>query len=135
MTWCLDTNVIIGIINRRVPAFRDRLKAEINAGAKVMCPSVGLFELRYGIAKSNQPVQSLKALAEFLAGGLEIVPFETEDAEHAGEIRAYLERQGTPIGSYDILIAAQARRRGAVLVTGNQREFERVPRLVVEQWD
>ena len=62
------------------------------------------------------------------------MPFETEDATHAGEIRAYLERSGTPIGYYDYLIAAQARRRGATLVTANNREFNRVPGLIVADW-
>jgi len=61
-------------------------------------------------------------------------PFELADAEHAGAIRAQLERAGTPIGHYDLLIAAQARRHGATLVTANQREFARVPGLDVMDW-
>jgi tRNA(fMet)-specific endonuclease VapC len=61
-------------------------------------------------------------------------PFEPEDAEEAGDIRAALERSGTPIGPYDTLIAAQARRRGALLVTANRREFARVPGLRSEDW-
>ena len=68
------------------------------------------------------------------ATGISILPFEVEDAEEAGDIRAALERVGRPIGPYDILIAAQVRRRGATLVTANQREFERVPGLAVEDW-
>jgi tRNA(fMet)-specific endonuclease VapC len=55
-------------------------------------------------------------------------------ASEAGEIRAELERLGTPIGTYDVLIAAQARRRGAVLVTANTLEFARVPGLNRENW-
>jgi tRNA(fMet)-specific endonuclease VapC len=58
-------------------------------------------------------------------------PFEPEDAEEAGDIRAELEREGRPIGPYDILIAAQARRRGALLVTANTGEFTRVPGLKI----
>jgi predicted nucleic acid-binding protein len=57
--------------------------------------------------------------------------FDLADAEHAGAIRTHLERAGTPIGHYDLLIAAQARRHGATLVTANQREFARVPGLDV----
>ena len=60
--------------------------------------------------------------------------FDAEDAHEAGDIRALLERAGTPIGPYDILIAAQARRRGATLVTANTREFARVPGLKTEDW-
>ena len=63
-----------------------------------------------------------------------MLPFEAEDAAHAGDIRAHLESKGTPIGHYDCLIAAQARRRGATLVTANRREFERVPGLMVMDW-
>ena len=63
-----------------------------------------------------------------------LLPFEPEDAEEAGDIRAVLESAGTPIGPYDILIAAQARRRGAVLVTANIGEFSRVQGLATENW-
>jgi len=63
-----------------------------------------------------------------------VLPFEVEDASHAADIRAELEKAGTPIGPYDSLIAAQARRRGAALVTLNSREFERVPGLLVVNW-
>jgi len=61
-------------------------------------------------------------------------PFEPDDAEEAGDIRADIERAGAPIGPYDVLIAAQARRRGALLVTANTREFTRVPGLRTEDW-
>ena len=64
----------------------------------------------------------------------QVFDFEPDDAEEAGDIRAALERAGTPIGPYDVLIAAQARRRGAMLVTANRREFARVPRLKTEDW-
>jgi tRNA(fMet)-specific endonuclease VapC len=66
--------------------------------------------------------------------GIDVLPFETDDAMHAGEIRAELERAGTPIGHYDYLIAAQARRHGAALVTLNTRKFSRVPGLLVVDW-
>ena len=70
----------------------------------------------------------------FLSGPIEVLPFETTDADEAGDIRAALERAGTPIGPYDVLVAAQARRRDALLVTANEREFARVPRLKFEDW-
>ena len=63
-----------------------------------------------------------------------MLPFEEQDAGHAGDIRADPEESGQPIGHYDYLIAAQARRRGATLVTANGREFERVPGLMVTDW-
>jgi tRNA(fMet)-specific endonuclease VapC len=70
----------------------------------------------------------------FLLGPIEVLPFEPADAEEAGDIRAALERAGTPIGPYDVLVAAQARRRDALLVTANEREFARVPGLKLEDW-
>ena len=62
------------------------------------------------------------------------LPLDYEDAMEAGHIRVGLERRGTPIGPYDVLIAAQARRRGALLVTANLGEFSRVEGLRVENW-
>ena len=90
--------------------------------------------MRYGYARSNRRTESERLLAEFLAPLIEVLPFDAEDAAHAGDIRAHLESKGTPIGAYDCLIAAQARRRGAALVTLNTREFSRVPGLIVTDW-
>jgi len=86
---------------------------------------IALFALRYGYAR---------LLAEFLSAGIAALPFEAGDADHAGDIRAGLERSGQPIGWYDDLVAAQARARGAILVTANRREFERVQGLMVTDW-
>jgi tRNA(fMet)-specific endonuclease VapC len=130
----LDTNAVIAAINRRLPSVRPRLEAAIVAGEPVGISAMVLFELRYGIIKSARPQENRAILAAFLALDVTPWPFEPEDAEEAGEIRAELERRGTPIGPYDVLIAAQARRRGAVLITANTLEFARVPGLNVENW-
>jgi tRNA(fMet)-specific endonuclease VapC len=103
-------------------------------GTEIGFSAVAVFELRYGHARSDRLALSDRLLAEFLAPGIVILPFDAEDAAHAGDIRAHLESMGTPIGPYDCLIAAQARRRGATLVTANGREFARVPGLVVMDW-
>jgi len=132
--FCLDTNVIVFAINGRVPAVEQRLRQELAAGTTLLIPSIVLFELRYGIAKSVRREASTRVLDAFLAEGFELLPFDDDDAAEAGDIRAALEASGTPIGAYDTLIAAQARRRGLVLVTGNRREFERVPGLMVTDW-
>ena len=131
---CLDTNIAIYVINRRVPSVRLRLAEQLRLGTEIGFSAVALFELRYGQARSDRRAESDRLLAEFLAPGIAILPFDAEDAEHAGDIRAYLQSQGAPIGPYDVLIAAQARRRGATLVTANGREFERVPGLLVTDW-
>ncbi len=134
MLFCFDTNIVIGILNQRRPSYRVRLTAELRSGARFALPAIALFELQYGIAKSDRAEASRKVLTEFLRGGVSVLPFDTEDARHAGDIRAVLERAGTPIGPYDVLIAAQSRRVGAVLVTDNLREFSRVPGLAVTDW-
>jgi len=132
--FCLDTNVIVYAINGRVPAIEQRLRQELAIGTTLLVPAIVLFELRYGIAKSMRREASTRVLDAFLAEGFDVLSFEAEDAAEAGDIRAALETSGMPIGAYDILIAAQARRRGAVLVTGNRREFERIPGLMVTDW-
>lgn len=131
---CLDTNVVIAAINRRVPMVRQRLEAALVKGADIGLPAIVLYELWYGIRRSARPEANRAALATFLMLDVTPWPFEPEDAEEAGGVRADLERVGTPIGPYDVLIAAQARRRGAVLVTANTGEFIRVPGLRVEDW-
>jgi tRNA(fMet)-specific endonuclease VapC len=93
------------------------------------------FELWYGAAKSARRQANRQRLETFLAGPLELVPFDDEDAHAAGEVRAALETAGTPIGAYDLLlIAGQALRYDATLVTANTAEFSRVSELRWEDW-
>jgi len=131
---CLDTNIAIYVINRRVPTVRHRLAEQLRLRTDIGLPVIALFELRYGHARSSRRAESDRLLAEFLAPGIAVLPFDAEDAAHAGDIRADLESKGTPIGPYDCLIAAQARCRGATLVTANSGEFARVPGLLVADW-
>jgi tRNA(fMet)-specific endonuclease VapC len=95
--------------------------------------TVTLAELQYGVAKSAFPERNQEALAAFTLP-LEILPFDAPAAAAYGPIRATLERQGTPIGAMDLLIAAHAVSLGVILVTNNPREFRRVSDLQVENW-
>jgi tRNA(fMet)-specific endonuclease VapC len=131
---CLDTNAVIVVLNDRRSPVRKRIDAAVARGEPLAISPIVLFELRYGAAKSAQPERNVRRITDFLAGPITILPFEPGDAEEAGDIRAALERAGTPIGPYDILVAAQARRRGALLVTANEREFARVRGLKTEDW-
>lgn len=131
---CLDTNAIIAAINGRVPQVRARLVRALADGRVVGVPVIVLYEIWYGIKKSARPRQNAENLAAFMALDVTLWPFDLPDAEEAGDIRAALVRAGTPIGPYDVLIAAQARRRNALLVTANHREFVRVPGLKTEDW-
>jgi tRNA(fMet)-specific endonuclease VapC len=131
---CLDTNIVIGIVSGRSSSLRHRLGEQMRAGIPVALPVIALFEMRYGFAKSDRRAVNEGLLERFLGLGVDVLPFEAEDAGHAGDIRAHLEIKGTPIGPYDCLIAAQARRLGATLVTANVREFARVPGLLLMDW-
>src|SRR5215831_18670154 len=131
---CLDTNAVISMLNDRDSPVRRRIAEAIGEGGTFAVSVVVLFELRYGAAKSARPERNAQRIDDFLAGPVEVLPFMPEDAQEAGDVRAALEHAGTPIGPYDMLIAAQARRHGALLVTANTREFARVPRLRCEDW-
>jgi len=131
---CLDTNAVIVSINDPASRVRARFDRTVRNGIPVNVSSIVLFELWFGIAKSRQRQYNADTLASFLAGPIAVMNFDADDAREAGEIRAALARAGTPIGPYDVLIAAQARRRGATLVTANKREFSRVPGLTTEDW-
>jgi tRNA(fMet)-specific endonuclease VapC len=131
---CLDTNIVIGIVNGRSSSLRHRFGEQMRAGMPIALPVIALFEMRYGIAKSSRRDRNERVLERFLGLGIEILTFDDEDAAHAGDIRAALESRGTPIGPFDYLIAAQARRRGIALVTLNRFEFDRVPGLIVVDW-
>lgn len=131
---CLDTNIVIAAINGRVPNIRRRLMQVLADGTVVGIPAIVLHEMWYGIKKSARPQDNAANLSTFLTLDVTPWPFEPEDAEEAGDIRTGLERAATPIGPYDILIAAQARRRDALLATGNTNEFARVAGLRTQDW-
>jgi tRNA(fMet)-specific endonuclease VapC len=130
----LDTNVVIALLNDRPPAVREIFDEHISARNVMLVPTVVLFELRYGIAKSTRRANNEQKLAIFLSRAVDVLAFDEEDAQVAGDIRAILAARGTPIGPYDLLIAAQALRRSAALVTSNIQEFRRVDGLVLENW-
>ena len=117
MTYMLDTNICIYAMKKKPEKVLNRF----------------LAELEYGMKHSSDPVKNEQALLRFLAP-LSILPFGAGAASEYGEIRAYLQSRGTPIGPLDMLIAAHARAEGMTLVTNNVREFERVPALELENW-
>jgi tRNA(fMet)-specific endonuclease VapC len=94
---------------------------------------VTLFELYFGAESYENPLSRI-AIVEDFASRVEILPFDSKSARHAGNIRVTLEKQGRAIGAYDLLIAATARAHGLVLATGNLREFTRVEALRTEKW-
>ena len=134
MSYLLDTNACIAIINGRPQSVRHRLRLALTRGEPVALSSVALFELWYGVAKSQRKDGNTQRLETFLGGPLEWALFDEDDARAAGTVRAELETVGRPVGAYDVLLAGQARRRGATLVTSNTKEFARVQGLKWEDW-
>jgi tRNA(fMet)-specific endonuclease VapC len=130
---CIDTNVAIAALNSRPPQVVERLAEALMRGP-VALPAVSLHELWYGAAKSARVAENVMRIETFLSAEIVVLPFDAEDAREAGFIRAHLKPLGIPIGNYDVLIAAQALRRGLTLVTANVAEFDRVPGLIVVNW-
>lgn len=134
MKYLLDTNAVIGLIKNQPDSMRKRLRRALAADADIAISSVVLFELWYGVARSERRRENAERLRAFLAGGIAVISFEEEDAVIAGDLRAVLDAAGTPIGPYDLLIAAQTLRMKATLVTANVSEFTRVRGLHWQDW-
>jgi tRNA(fMet)-specific endonuclease VapC len=134
VNYFLDTNAVIALLKNQPPGVRSRLRRAASRGAAVTVSSVVLYELWYGVARSERRRENAERLRIFLSGNVTVVPFDEEDATVAGDLRATLAMAGTPIGPYDLLIAAQALRSGATLVTANVSEFARVPSLLWQDW-
>ena len=130
LRYMLDTNLCIRVLRDRPASVRRRFNEQ---GDGLCISTVVLTELLHGAAKSARPAENRRAVEDF-AARLEVLAFDEAAAAHAADIRAELERKGTPIGAYDLLIAGHARSRGLALVTGNLREFRRVDGLRCEDW-
>tara|TARA_R110002073_G_scaffold281518_1_gene445759 strand:+ start:1845 stop:2249 length:405 start_codon:yes stop_codon:yes gene_type:complete len=130
LRYLLDTNICIYLAKNRPPLLQERVTAH-SSGLAIS--SIVLSELRYGADKSARPEKN-HSVVDALVARLQVLDFDSKAADHYGQIRAELEREGTPIGPYDFLIAAHARAEGLVLVTNNVREFDRVSGLRVEDW-
>ena len=131
MNYILDTNICIYMIKQKPASVLNRFR-QLQIG-DVVISSITVAELEYGAQKSSWAERNQQALHQFLLP-LEIVPFDAQDGVIYGKIRNQLEKEGTPIGALDMLIAAQALRLNVTVVTNNVREFERVPHLLVENW-
>ena len=131
MTYLLDTDICIYILNRRPLNVSQKFR-EIKA-ENITLSSITVAELLYGAEKSRSGERNRRALAQFVAA-LGTADFTADVARVYASLRASLERQGAPIGPLDTLIAAHALSLNATLVTNNIREFERVPGLPVENW-
>ena len=128
--WVLDTNTLIYFFRGEGNVAKEILARSPSA---IGIPSIVLYELEVGIAKSTSPRKRLGQLEE-LTAVVQTLPFGVAEAHASAAIRSNLEKKGTPIGPYDVLIAGTAKASNATLVTRNTREFERVRGLVLENW-
>jgi len=133
-TYLLDTKACIALINGTESSVRRRFRRAVGKNDILLLSSIVAFELWYGVNKSQRKENNTQRLEAFFAGPLEWAEFAEDDAREAGAVRAELEAAGKPIGAYDVLLAGQARQRGATLVTSNEREFDRVRHLKWEDW-
>jgi tRNA(fMet)-specific endonuclease VapC len=128
--YMLDTNIVIYIIKRRPIELLDLFNQHTG---QLCISSITLAELMHGVEKSQYIDKNLKSVEDFISR-LEVLEYGQKAASHYGEIRAYLERKGTPIGVNDLHIAGHARSEGFIVVTNNLKEFDRVVGLRTQNW-
>ena len=129
--YMLDTNICIYLINNKFPELARRID-EIPIDS-ICISAITQAELELGVFKSQNQAKNAQALVKFLSV-INVVDFDTKAAAAYGEIRADLERKGSPIGHMDMLIAAHALSQGYTIITNNLRKFERVEGLELENW-
>jgi tRNA(fMet)-specific endonuclease VapC len=130
MKYLLDTNAVIALMKQHPQMLL--FVRRVGLAQLLLCTPVEA-ELWFGVYKSARTEENRLRLMNLLTW-LPSLPFSADAANHFGEIRAALARQGTPIGPYDLQIAAIARANSLIVVTHNIREFERVPNLLIEDW-
>ena len=134
MTYLLDTTIVVALLRNKPPHVRERLRRAVAENSGILVSSVVLFELWYGVARNGRQKENSERLRLFLSGEVSILSFEEGDAAIAGDLLSTLETGGNMIGTYDLLIAAQALRVGATLATAKVSEFARVNGLIWEDW-
>ena len=132
LKYLLDTNACIRYISGRSVPLRNKIIATPTNEISVC--SIVKAEMFYGSMKSQNPQKSLKEQKEFL-DQFQSLPFDDEAALIFGELRADLAKKGTPIGAYDLQIAAIALANNLTLITHNTREFSRIGNLKIEDWE
>lgn len=132
MIYLLDTNTCIQYINRRNQIVYRRITA-LSPDDIAICDIVK-FELYFGAYNSSRVAENLETLRKFL-GDFVSLPLDGRAAEICGRLRSQLNRKGTPIGSYDLQIAAIALANNLTLITHNTAEFSRVDDLTLEDWE
>ncbi len=132
MIYLPDTNACIRYLNPAASAVKRRFQSASPQDI-ALCDIVKM-EMYYGAYRSARQADNLALLRQFFSA-FRSLPFDAHAAEICGRIRALLANAGTPIGPYDLQIAAIALANNLILVTHNTREFSRVPGLMLEDWE
>lgn len=131
MKYLLDTCTVSDFVKGQ-PNVLARVKA--TSPQLIAISAVTRMEIEFGLQLNPDRARKLAPVMEAFLSSIASLPFEDADAKAAGAIRAALQKQGQPIGAYDILIAGCALARGLVVVTSNLGEFQRIGGLQVENW-
>jgi tRNA(fMet)-specific endonuclease VapC len=131
--YLLDTDILSNL-TKRAPASTLVARLARVPPEDQFTSSVTLGELLYGAHRSSRTAALLERIEETLLPELPILPFDAAAARRCGELRAELERRATPIGDADTRVASIALSRGLTVVTGNERHFQQVPGLEIENW-
>lgn len=131
MKYLLDTCAISDFVKGEKNTL-NRIKT--TSPSKLATSSITLMELHYGIQCNRSIATKIAPMIYDFIDCIQIVQFDNETAEHAAHARTYLRKKGTPIGPYDILIAGTALQHQLTLITANEKEFDRVPKLKIENW-
>jgi len=128
-----DTDIYTNVI-RKIPSetLINRLKKVPRRDQFTTTITIG--EVYYGLMKASNKTKSLKLFEDVLLPRATILPFDFSAAKKYGEIRSFLEKQGTPLAHADLQIASIALSMNMTLITGNLKHFQRVPKLTVESW-
>ncbi|MCF4969098.1 type II toxin-antitoxin system VapC family toxin [Nostoc sp. CMAA1605] len=131
MGYLLDTCVISDFVKGEEMTLQ-QLKS--SNPKDIFISSLTVMEIKYGLGINPQRAIKIQSLIETLLNTVTIIPFGLTEAEEAAQIRGTLKKLGTPIGAYDVLIAATAIVHNHILVTSNIREFQRIASLQIENW-
>lgn len=131
LRYLLDTCTVSDFVKGQIGVL-SRLKS--TPPAHIAVSSITRMEIAFGLQLNPEMARKISPVIDALLGAITVLPFDEADAQAAAAIRAALQRQGRPIGAYDVLLAGSAMARGLIMVTANVGEFERVDGLLVENW-
>ena len=131
MKYLLDTCCISDFIkNDKNTVFR----LQNTPPNEIAVSTISVMELEYGLLLNPARGKKIRPYIEDIISSVHILPYGLETANYSAAIRAALKKTGKPIGSYDVLIAGIALEHGLILVTANTKEFQRIPKLHIENW-